>query len=353
MFTFHLTLPAPPTIRNRSSDQMPPQSLPTRLFCSLYSRMPEHAMHLWALGLLLLLSAPFLRTNSASLSSGLDSFYDLSCTSKYDAPNPIANEYPNSATGVLNGTLAIIPVDMERVKMALPAGVNILEDLLRADMPNFPEGMFPVLLQAAHDHDVQFAAYNIGIPDFSRIGLEFPYLDARGDGTPFKWAPRQLISGHNEMAVKGSRDYGTIVFESLFEPRFEAYSQDRSGAITMSAVSNDNGTRHLMETVFRRQPEVEIGAEGNDGGMPFGLDAIKSITSQITFASLDGACDRFTRLWNTSIDSTPVAIRGKVVIEGGVSPLDDSAGRMSFSNIWGVQVATAFTEDNYLDCATV
>ncbi len=34
-------------------------------------------------------------------------------------------------------------------------------------LPDFPEGMYPVLVQAAHDHDVQFRAYGITIDDFS------------------------------------------------------------------------------------------------------------------------------------------------------------------------------------------
>lgn len=88
------------------------------------------------------------------------------CTS-HDHANPLAESFPNNATGVLNATLAIIPISLETARRLIPPQYGILERAYRALLPDFPEGMYPVMVQAAHDHDVQFRAYGITIDDFS------------------------------------------------------------------------------------------------------------------------------------------------------------------------------------------
>jgi hypothetical protein len=85
----------------------------------------------------------------------------------HDHHNTLAELFPNNATGVLNATLAIIPIPLETARRLIPPQYSILERAYRAILPNFPEGMYPVMIQAAHDHDVQFRAYGITIDDFS------------------------------------------------------------------------------------------------------------------------------------------------------------------------------------------
>lgn len=87
------------------------------------------------------------------------------CTTS-SAPNPIAQEYPDAPTGTLNGTLAIIPIPLATARQLIPAQYNILEGAYRALLPSFPDGMYPVLLQAVLDHDIQVASMNINVPDF-------------------------------------------------------------------------------------------------------------------------------------------------------------------------------------------
>jgi hypothetical protein len=82
-----------------------------------------------------------------------------------DQPNPIASQYFNNATGVLNTTLAIVPIPLYKARQIIPAQYGILEHAYRALLPDFPAGMYPVLVQAAHDHDIHFQ--NFSIPDFS------------------------------------------------------------------------------------------------------------------------------------------------------------------------------------------
>ena len=98
------------------------------------------------------------RTASASMPSV--------CVSQ-DLANPLAEAFPNNATGVLNATLAIIPIPLEDARRLIPMEYGILESVYRDLLPHFPAGMYPVLMQAAHDHDVQFRAYSITLDDFS------------------------------------------------------------------------------------------------------------------------------------------------------------------------------------------
>ena len=86
------------------------------------------------------------------------------CTS-VDQPNPIASDYPNNATGTLNGTVAIIPISLKLARQLIPSQYGILEHAYRALLPTFPEGMYPAIVQALHDHEVQ--AFGYKIDDFS------------------------------------------------------------------------------------------------------------------------------------------------------------------------------------------
>lgn len=100
----------------------------------------------------------------------------------HDHANPLAELFPNNATGVLNATLAIIPIPLEAARRLIPPQYGILEQAYRALVPNFPAGMYPVMLQAAHDHDVQFRAYGITIDDFS--------VSALAEGRKLRYADR-------------------------------------------------------------------------------------------------------------------------------------------------------------------
>lgn len=120
--------------------------------------LPLSLLHVSAVVLLALFSF--------ALSHGESAATPGVCTS-LDHHNTLADQFPNNATGVLNATLAIIPISLEAARRLIPPQYGILERAYRALLPDFPEGMYPVLVQAAHDHDVQFRAYDITIDDFS------------------------------------------------------------------------------------------------------------------------------------------------------------------------------------------
>lgn len=88
------------------------------------------------------------------------------CVSR-DSPNPIAALYPNYATGNLNGTTLIIPIPLKTAREVIPQGYRILDAAYRALLPSFPQDKYPMMATAAHDHDLQFAALHLNLPDFS------------------------------------------------------------------------------------------------------------------------------------------------------------------------------------------
>ncbi|KAK3951727.1 hypothetical protein QBC32DRAFT_362374 [Pseudoneurospora amorphoporcata] len=303
----------------------------------------------------------------------------------HDLPNPLASFFPNNATGVLNATLAIIPIPLSLARRLVnPSGYSILESAYRSLVPDFPEGMYPVLLQAAHDHDIQLRAYGIVLEDFSRVGFEFPFLGLSGDGySSYRWAPAQLISAGNAIAIDGSRAYGTRVSPARFEPECEAYQMLSNGNTYFKGLSVEYHNASLQskgETSIELEMTRLISSSFSSGSpYSYPLDFFKNITNQPIFASPGGSCDNMIRFFDTSMSRgkfAPVPVKGRVkavnvfpfVNEGeldsnldlDVDPsegpdLDDANSRggqrgWEWTDVYGVQVATPFIENNYLDC---
>ncbi|KAL2261015.1 hypothetical protein VTK26DRAFT_4810 [Humicola hyalothermophila] len=260
----------------------------------------------------------------------------------HDHSNPLAELFPNNATGVLNATLVIIPVSLEIARRLIPPQYGILERAYRSLLPDFPEGMYPVMVQAAHDHDVQLRAYGITIQDFSRVGFEFPFLDLTGDGySSFRWAPAQLITATNDIALGGSQAYGTIVHPAEFEPLCDAYRSSANGATYFKGSS-------LASAEF---VEVEMTRFSHATPKPYPLELFKNITNQPTFANAS-SCDNMIRLFNTTMsvgEYAPTPVHGRV--RANVFPFQGT--KREWNGVYGVQVATPFIENNYLDCRTM
>lgn len=106
------------------------------------------------------LSLLFLRYASSTYFGIPDQIVMDVCTSM-DQPNPIASLYPNNATGTLNGTVAVLPISLELARQLIPPQYRILEHAYRALLPSFPQGMYPAIVQALHDHEVQAFGYKI------------------------------------------------------------------------------------------------------------------------------------------------------------------------------------------------
>ncbi|OLN86918.1 hypothetical protein CCHL11_04631 [Colletotrichum chlorophyti] len=255
--------------------------------------------------------------------------------SNVDQPNPIFSQYPNSATGVLNVTMAIVPIPLTTARQMIPQQYGILEDAYRALMPGFPAGQYPVVIQAGHDHDIRFM--DISIPDFSRAGFEFPFLDLLGDGmSNFRWAPEQLISASNPAAITGSQAYGTKVHAATFDPECNAYDDRAQGGTYFNGSAGAN----YLSLEMRR-------CAADDQAFPYTLAMFDAIINQPIFAN-GSTCDQQIRLFNTSLTQgafEPVPVRGTVKSNLGPFKADTS-----FPDAAGFQAATPFIENNYLPC---
>ncbi|KAG6355914.1 hypothetical protein INS49_015298 [Diaporthe citri] len=216
-------------------------------------------------------------------------------------PNPIAQQYADTPTGTLNTTMAIVPIPLDTARRIVPAQHAILEGAYRALMPDFPADMYPVLVTAALDHDIQLAALSINVQDFQRFGWSFPFIDLLGDGySSFTMAMAQMISADNEIAINGSRDYGTVVHPTKFEP----------------GATDDSGKYVMLEF-----SELD---EGDSN--PFPIEVYRNITNQPIFAN-GTRCDRMVRLFNSTINEgqwAPVPVKGTVF--SNLEPMEDTEG---------------------------
>lgn len=176
------------------------------------------------------------------------------------------------------------------------------------------------------------------------MGLEFPFVDLLGDGySSFRWAPAQLITAGHEIALQGSAAYGTQVSPAVFEPACDAYQHVVRGGEATSATFF--GARSSDKAGF--YAHVEVSPLPPSAPHPYPLEALRNITNQPTFAN-GSSCDNMVRLFNSSLSRdayAPVLVRGSV--RANMAPLEGAA---EWTDVYGVQVATPFIENNYLDC---
>ncbi|KIH87932.1 hypothetical protein SPBR_05116 [Sporothrix brasiliensis 5110] len=269
-----------------------------------------------------------------------------------DQPNPIANDYPYNATGLLNVTLAVIPIPLSFARTLIPPQWPILVHVYQAlfaalgvSEEVFPPDHYPLMVQAGLDHDIQMAAYKLSISDFQRAGYEFPFVDRLGDNhSSFRWVPHQIITASNADAVEGSRAYGTLVSPSeSFDPPCDAYRWlgHYGGTTNFKAYArNSTSIRLSFYHTYYSPPALP-------------LDLFRNMTNQPSFAN-GTACDNQIRLFNTAhffgTGNTNLAahpVRGSVT-SANFAPLN---GMHTWGgNVHGWQLATPFIENNYLDC---
>lgn len=273
-----------------------------------------------------------LRFYTASISTPvISSPLNASLCQTHDAANPIAHMYPGNATGTLNGTITVLPIPLSLAQQLVP--YKILTSAYRSLLPSFPADMYPAILQALHDHEVQ--AFGYKIPDFTRTGIEFPFLDMFNDGTSFKWAPSLLMTAGHDIALKGARDYGTNVFDATFDPVCDAYRfapGSVPGTTAFDARSEERNAASISTTFSPSQ------------GWTYSLEFYKNVTNQPLFA--DGkTCDNMIRLFNTSVTTNIETVKGSV--RAKIPPFDKE-------EIWegaeGIRLDSAFIENNYLPC---
>jgi hypothetical protein len=154
-----------------------------------------------------------------------------------------------------------------------------------------------------------------------------------------------LMTASNAIALSGAQDYGTVVYPAAFDPPCDAYrsaspqssySPSSPGTTTFSASSANTS----LHTTFRPAPHA----------LSTPLSFFANVTNQPTFA--DGrTCDNMIRLFGTALSTGANGIEevtGHVQVKG-VWPLEGGEEK-TWEGVEGVRFASAFVENNYLDC---
>ncbi|KAI0600365.1 hypothetical protein F4775DRAFT_582652 [Biscogniauxia sp. FL1348] len=253
----------------------------------------------------------------------------------HDGPNPLAQQHPDLISGTLNGTVLIVPIPLSQARELIPSDYGIAEAAYRSLLPSFPAGMYPMMAQIVHDHDIQFPAYNASLPDFSRASFEFPFVDVLGTGhSSFRWAGSFLISASNPLAIEGSRTFGMSAAAASFDPPCDAYAARPDGTTYAHSVSASQEEERESYMTLETRP---------DGAAPYPLDFIANVTNQPVFAGDAHKCDYYRRVFDTPLArrSPPVPVRGTV----RAAHLKPFRGVEAWSaGVHGWRLATGFLE---------
>lgn len=144
-----------------------------------------------------------------------------------------------------------------------------------------------------------------------------------------------MITADHDIALQGSRAYGTEVSPAEFEPLCDAYQRLPSGATYFKAKGAG------------KSAEVEFFALSKSAATPFPIELFQNITNQPIFAN-GSSCDHMIRIFDSSLSMgayEPVFARGRV--RANIAPLEREE---EWTGVYGVQVATPFIENNYLAC---
>ncbi|KAI1505857.1 hypothetical protein F5X99DRAFT_404408 [Biscogniauxia marginata] len=306
-----------------------------------------------------------LASTRSSLVTRAPSMSDADTCVSHDSPNPHALQYPELISGTLNGTTLIVPIPLTQARMLIPSKYRIAESVYRSLLPSFPEGMYPMVAQIVHDHDIQFPAYNASLPDFSRASFEFPFVDVLGTGhSSFRWAGTMLISASNQMAIDGSRSYGMSAHAAAFDPPCDAYRALPDGSTfahsrgmpeigninadandtqssSSSSSSSSSTTAKFMTLETRPLPEAAAAT------IPYPLDFVRNVTNQPVFAGDAAKCDYYQRLFDTALttgSNAPVPVSGRVSANLEPFAAAQSWGGGADAGVFGWRLATAFLE---------
>ncbi|KAI0024561.1 hypothetical protein F4780DRAFT_775938 [Xylariomycetidae sp. FL0641] len=256
----------------------------------------------------------------------------------HNSPNPDAQQYPDFVSGNLNGTLLIVPIPLEKAREIIPDEYGIAEAAYRALLPAFPAGMYPMMAQIVEDHDIQFPAYNVSMPDFTRAAFEFPFVDLFHDGQSFRWAKTSLLTASNTAALEGTRGYGIDVYGAAFAPVCNAYAAvpgaPATAAVRAHSVDGNTTTERFMDLESTRM---------SGEPPPYPWSFVRNITNQVTFADPAVGCDPYRRLFNTSLttgaDHAPVPVVGSVR-----AALEPFAEGRAWEDVYGWRFASMFLE---------
>lgn len=147
-----------------------------------------------------------------------------------------------------------------------------------------------------------------------------------------------MISADNDMALTGSREYGTAVSATAFAPGCEAYERSANGSFSFAGRATDASGAYASVTFSPLEP----------GTSPFPLDFYQNVTNQPIFAN-GTQCDNQVRLFNSTINE-PQEVR--VTVFSNLAPMEEDASA-GVQDMFGLVIDTPFVEFNGLDCQTL
>lgn len=153
-----------------------------------------------------------------------------------------------------------------------------------------------------------------------------------------------MISASNDMALSGSRDYGTAVVAATFAPGCEAYERaaDNNGSSTFAGTAADGSGTYAMVNLA----PLAAADGGNSNDNPFPLAFYQNVTNQPIFAN-GSQCDNQIRFFNSTLNEARAV---RVNAFSNLAPMDASAGALG---MFGMVIDTPFVEFNGLDCRTL
>lgn len=270
--------------------------------------------------------------------------------------NPIWQQYAGNVTGMMNATMALIPVPYTLARSKIPATYNILSAGYKTLLPNLPDDMYPMLFQSAFDHGIRLGNETIPGLDptvetahsvrestntlsFQHAFLGWPFVDPLGDGaSSFIWVPDVLISAGATLPTSGARAYGDCVYQTLFDPACDAYGAISGGGTAVNATSND-GSGAFFESNWR---DTAWSSEWEQL-----LAFFVNVTNQPSFGNAS-MCDNQIRLFSTPGSPGVYAARpivGEVLFYSPLLSLN-----VTECEVKGVQVGTPFIENNEVSC---
>lgn len=153
-----------------------------------------------------------------------------------------------------------------------------------------------------------------------------------------------MISADHEIAINGSRDYGTTVYATEFNPGCVAYERVLRGG---SSTYHFRGASTDSSGVYANLEFAPL-AWGTHN--PFPVEFYQNVTNQPIFG--DGTrCDRQIRLFNSTLNQgeyAPVLVKGTVK-----SNLEPLGGMEGLGEVFGMLIDTPFIEYNGLDCESL
>ena len=269
------------------------------------------------------------------------------CTSC--AANPLSATYPDLPTGLINSTISVHLVSYAYARALIPSQYSILTTAYARF--GIPASKYPIIIETTIDHDIRYQGVN-AVSDFSAFRIGFPFIDRLSDGfSSFRFLRYLYLPPTVPIAIEGAEGYGETTLPGFFEPPDAGYTITPRGLISFkvydAGIVNETVKPHLVGyTLFNFTSDPTNIA-------PFPLAFYKNVTRQPQFSTNTAVCDNQIRLWNTSVtigsaDVRPRSIFGSVKLSPPTVPKETI-----FTEVFGVVVATAFIEDNYVSCESL